>query len=529
MRLSHTLVLARVLLRVYPGYISVPRWVLRQEATVHTDEYIVLVPTSCLEMMRRKDANYTSGWSLATNHYPTKCRLDVWTALVSGEMGRSGAVVVGTRAVTLDPASIESVKDVQEAVESLPVHLCPALGTVNVPAPTWLPSQIPSFMSFRVWLSSEYVYRIPQMGSTGSSVKGFVNSEFPDIIARICKHAFIPLAAGFGVATQVHFDAVVEAGAHGVVVGSRIASLIKEAPASQVPQVVENFCRGLQGPSPPNSSTAGVQSSQYHYPVVAAISRLTGMRFLLPRFGQYVPEALFSCLIELEEAHNAMQNDPMFWDEFESHYGYMNRPSKLYGILQKIWLKRQDLNHTGLHKIDNAVGQKRVPDNMVYLFRDGLIGREIKAQMKEAAGKLPDVVVACVGGGSNAIGSFYEFILDPSVHLVGVEAGSEDEYMDEFIALVYSLPARYHGDRHGATLARGKPGVLHRVRTYVLQDPPGQIIEMHSISVGLDYPGVGPEHSWLKDGKRAEYIVATDEEALRGFRLYTQLKGIISG
>ncbi|KAI6143632.1 hypothetical protein BKA82DRAFT_3984008, partial [Pisolithus tinctorius] len=168
------------------------------------------------------------------------------------------------------------------------------------------------FFLYISWLLSEYVYRISQMGSTGSSVQGFVNSEFPDIIARICKHAFIPLAVGFGVATQVHFDAVVEAGAHGVVVGSGIVYLIKEAPAGQVPQVVENFCRGLKGSSPSNSSTAGVQSSQYHYPVVAAISRPTGMRLLLPRFGQYVPEALFDCLIELEEAHNATQNDPMF-------------------------------------------------------------------------------------------------------------------------------------------------------------------------------------------------------------------------
>ncbi|KIO11007.1 hypothetical protein M404DRAFT_20541 [Pisolithus tinctorius Marx 270] len=160
--------------------------------------------------------------------------------------------------------------------------------------------------------SHSFIYVVSRMGSTGSSVQGFVNSEFPDIIARICKHAFIPLAVGFGVATQVHFDAVVEAGAHGVVVGSGIVYLIKEAPAGQVPQVVENFCRGLKGSSPSNSSTAGVQSSQYHYPVVAAISRPTGMRLLLPRFGQYVPEALFDCLIELEEAHNATQNDPMF-------------------------------------------------------------------------------------------------------------------------------------------------------------------------------------------------------------------------
>ncbi|KAI6141833.1 tryptophan synthase beta subunit-like PLP-dependent enzyme [Pisolithus tinctorius] len=496
---------------------------------------------------------------------------------------------------------------------------CTRAGLSYVPlvAPSTSLHRLPYLAS----IADSFIYVVSRMGTTGSSVKGFVNSELPDIIARIRKHTSVPLAVGFGVATRAHFDAVVEAGADGVVVGSRIVSLIKEAPAGQVPQVVENFCRGLKGSSPSNSSTAGVQSSQYHYPVVAGISRPTGMTLLPPRFGQfggqYVPEALFDCLIELEEAHNATRNDPTFWAEFESHYGYMNRPSKLYFAESltkyangaQIWLKREDLNHTGSHKINNAVGQillakrlgktriiaetgagqhgvatatvcarfgmecviymgaedvrrqalnvfrmrmlgakvvpvesgsKTLKDAVNEAMRDWVtnlatthfligscfgphpfptivrdyqkvIGREIKAQMKEATGKLPDVVVACVGGGSNAIGSFYEFIPDTSVHLVGVEAGGEG----------------IDGDRHSATLARGKPGVLHGVRTYVLQDPAGQIVETHSISAGLDYPGVGPEHSWLKDSKRAEYVVATDEEALRGFRLCTQLEGII--
>ncbi|KIO01532.1 hypothetical protein M404DRAFT_28570 [Pisolithus tinctorius Marx 270] len=426
---------------------------------------------------------------------------------------------------------------------------------------------------------------------------GFMNSELPDIIARIRKHASVPLAVGFGVATCIYFDIVVEAGADGVVVRSHIVSLIKEPPAGQIPQVVENFCRGFKGSSPSNSSTAKVQSSRYHYPVAAVITRPTGMTLLPPRFGRYVLEARYDCLLELEEASNATRNDPMFWDEFESHYGYMNRPSKLCSILQKIWLKRGDLNHTGSHKINNAVGQilltkglgktrvipntgagqhgvatatvcarfgmERViymgaedirrqalnvfrmrmlgakvvpvqsdwvtnlatthsligscfgPHPFLTIVRDyrKVIGCEIKAQMKEATGKLPDVVVACAGGSSNAIGSFCEFIPNTSVHLVGVEAGSEAEYMDKFIA----------------TLAGGKPGALHGVRTYVLPDPAGQIVETHSISAGLDYPGVEPEHSWLKDSKCAEYVVATDEEALRGFCLCTQLKGIIPG
>ncbi|KIO01516.1 hypothetical protein M404DRAFT_28558 [Pisolithus tinctorius Marx 270] len=353
-----------------------------------------------------------------------------------------------------------------------------------------------------------------------------MNSELPDIIARIRKHASVPLAVGFGVATCIYFDIVVEAGTDGVV-GSLIVSLIKEAPASQVPQVVENFCRGFKGSSPSNSSTAGVQSSRCHYPVVAVITRPTGMTLLPPRFGRYVLEARYDCLLELEEASNATRNDPMFWDEFESHYGYMNRPSKLYGILQKIWLKREDLNHTGSHKINNAVrqilltnglGKTRVvaitgvgqhgvatvtvcarfgmeciidmgaedvrrqaltifhmkmlgakvvpvqsdwvmnlatthsligscfgPHLFPTIVRDyqKVIGCEIKAQMKEATGKLPDVVVACAGGSSNAIGSFCEFIPNTSMHLVGVEAAGEAEYMDKFIVLVGKLPAGY--------------------------------------------------------------------------------------
>ena len=131
--------------------------------------------------------------------------------------------------------------------------------------------------------------------------------------------------------------------------------------------------------------------------------------------------------------------------------------------------------------------------------------------MKEATGALPDSVVACVGGGSNAIGTFYDFIKDPSVRLIGVEAGGEG----------------LDGTHHSATLSKGKPGVLHGVRTYIMQSETGQIMETHSISAGLDYPGVGPEHAWLKDSGRAEYVAATDEQALRGFRMLTQSEGII--
>jgi tryptophan synthase len=150
--------------------------------------------------------------------------------------------------------------------------------------------------------------------------------------------------------------------------------------------------------------------------------------------------------------------------------------------------------------------------------------------MQALRGKLPDVVVACVGGGSNAIGTFYDFIGDKNVRLVGVEAGGEGNTNEHPPSCTYlHLFIGIDGDRHSATLSMGQPGVLHGVRTYILQSKAGQIIETHSISAGLDYPGVGPEHAWLKDSGRAEYVVATDEEALRGFRMLTQREGIIPG
>jgi tryptophan synthase beta chain len=140
-----------------------------------------------------------------------------------------------------------------------------------------------------------------------------------------------------------------------------------------------------------------------------------------------------------------------------------------------------------------------------------VIGREARVQMQELAGRLPDAVLACVGGGSNAMGIFHEFVPDGKVRLVGVEAAG---------------PGLESG-KHAATLSAGKPGVLHGNRTYLLQDENGQILETHSISAGLDYPGVGPEHSWLKDSGRAEYVSVTDEEALKAFHDLCRLEGIM--
>ena len=333
--------------------------------------------------------------------------------------------------------------------------------------------------------------------------------------------------------------------------------------------------------------------------------------------GQYVPESLMDCLAELEEGFNQAKEDPKFWEEYRSYYPYMGRPGQLHLAERltehaggaNIWLKREDLNHTGSHKINNALGQillarrlgkteiiaetgagqhgvatatvcakfnmkctiymgaEDVRRQALNVFRikllgakviaveagartlrdavneamrawvvdlstthyiigsaigphpfptivrtfQSVIGNETKEQMLKLKGKLPDAVVACVGGGSNAVGMFYPFSQDPSVKLLGVEAGGDG--LDT--------------ERHSATLTGGTKGVLHGVRTYVLQNRHGQISDTHSVSAGLDYPGVGPELSSWKDTERAKFIAATDAEAFKGFRLLSQLEGII--
>ncbi|KAF8077725.1 bifunctional tryptophan synthase TRP1 [Lyophyllum atratum] len=492
--------------------------------------------------------------------------------------------------------------------------------------PLIAPSTTTNRIKFLASIADTFIYVVSKMGTTGSSENAAMNSQLPDIIARVREYATVPIAVGFGVATRDHFNTVSDAGADGVVVGSRLVSVLKSSAPGEAAKNVESYCRQLCGkgepararsPLAPRLSSPIVTPSESEPPA----SRVSDLAALPARFGQfggqYVPEALVDCLAELEEAHKAAIADPEFWKEFQSHFGYMNRPSQLYFAENltknaggaKIWLKREDLNHTGSHKINNAIGQillaRRIGKTriiaetgagqhgvatatvcakfglecIIYMgaedvrrqalnvFRIEMLGgkvipvhsgsctlkdavneamrdwvtnlatthylvgsaigphpfptivrdfqkvisEEIKLQMQAAAGKLPDVVVACVGGGSNAIGTFYNFIGDKSVRLVGVEAGGEG----------------IDGDRHSATLSMGQPGVLHGVRTYILQSKTGQIIETHSISAGLDYPGVGPEHAWLKDSGRADYVVATDEEALRGFRMITQQEGII--
>lgn len=172
----------------------------------------------------------------------------------------------------------------------------------------------------------------------------------------------------------------------------------------------------------------------------------------------------------------------------------------------RAWVVKLDTTH---YIIGSAIGPHPFP-TIVRTFQS-VIGNETKAQMLEKRGKLPDAVVACVGGGSNAVGMFYPFSKDPSVKLLGVEAGGDG----------------IDTDRHSATLTSGSKGVLHGVRTYVLQDKHGQISDTHSVSAGLDYPGVGPELSSWKDSERAKFIAANDAEAFQGFRLLSELEGII--
>ncbi len=337
-----------------------------------------------------------------------------------------------------------------------------------------------------------------------------------------------------------------------------------------------------------------------------------------PYGGIFAPETLMAALEALKQQYYALKADPAFWAELDADLAdYVGRPSPLYFAERltdayggaRIYLKREDLNHTGAHKVNNTIGQallakklgktriiaetgagqhgvasatvaarlglecvvymgaedvaRQAPnvarmkmlgaevvpvtsgtrtlkdalneamrdwvthvDDTFYIIgtvagphpypemvRDfqAVIGREARQQILDKAGQLPDALVACVGGGSNAIGLFYEFLPDEEVAIYGVEAAGRGLETGE----------------HAAPLCAGRPGVLHGNRTYLMQDDNGQIIGTHSISAGLDYPGVGPEHAWLKDIGRANYVAVTDEEALDACRDLTRLEGIL--
>ena len=334
--------------------------------------------------------------------------------------------------------------------------------------------------------------------------------------------------------------------------------------------------------------------------------------------GRFVAETLMPLILDLEEHYAAASRDETFWSEFNDLLKhYVGRPSPLTFAPRiterfggaKIYFKRDELNHTGAHKINNCIGQillarrmkktriiaetgagqhgvatatvcarfgmpctvymgetdierqqpnvfrmrllgaevrpvssgtRTLKDAMNEALRDwvanvedtfyiigtvagphpypalvrdfqAVIGNEVREQIVEAEGRLPDTLVACIGGGSNAMGLFHPFLDDPDVRLIGVEAGGEG----------------VETGRHAASLTAGRPGVLHGNRTYLLQNDDGQINDAHSISAGLDYPGIGPEHAWLHDVGRVEYVSVTDTEALVAFQLCTELEGIL--
>ena len=333
--------------------------------------------------------------------------------------------------------------------------------------------------------------------------------------------------------------------------------------------------------------------------------------------GRFVSETLIPLILEVEKAYKNIKKKKKFTNEFKKYLkDYVGRPSPLYFAENfskklkgpKIYFKRDELNHTGAHKINNTLGQillaknmgkkriiaetgagqhgvatatvcalfnlpciiymgeidyerqmpnvfrmrllgatvkkvksgsKTLKDAMNEALRDwvtnvndtfyiigsvagphpypemvrdfqSVIGYEAKDQIKKAEGRLPDLLIACIGGGSNAMGLFYPFLNDTNVKMIGVEAAGEGL-----------------NKKHAASIAKGQLGVLHGSKSYILQDKDGQITETHSISAGLDYPGIGPEHAWLKDIKRVEYVSVTDNEALDAFKLCSQIEGII--
>ncbi|KAI4115798.1 MAG: hypothetical protein LQ338_007804, partial [Usnochroma carphineum] len=521
--------------------------------------------------------------------------------------------------------------------------------------PLIAPATSESRMKLLCKIADSFIYVVSRMGVTGAS--DTLNKALPELLDRVHNYSNnVPAAVGFGVSTRQHFIDVGRI-AEGVVIGSQIITTLAKAPPGQGAQKVEEYCSEITGRKLSQNLMNGIAEHQkketesitngyashpdqaqpteiipqnsregpgladqleaLNIPNGASTAAAVPSRF--GEFGgQYVPESLMDCLSELSSGFDAIKDDPDFWAEYRSYYPYMGRPSHLHLAERltrhaggaNIWLKREDLNHTGSHKINNALGQillarrlgktriiaetgagqhgvatatvcakfgmpctiymgaEDVRRQALNVFRikllgatvvaveagaqtlrdavneamrawvvdldtthyiigsaigphpfptivrtfQSVIGTETKSQFQKLkGGKLPNAVVACVGGGSNAVGMFHPFSQDASVKLLGVEAGGDG--LDTH--------------RHSATLTGGTKGVLHGVRTYVLQDVHGQIQETHSVSAGLDYPGVGPELSSWKDSARAEFVAATDAQAFEGFRLLSQLEGII--
>ena len=493
---------------------------------------------------------------------------------------------------------------------------CVDNGLSNIPlvAPTSSDKRIEALVN----MASTFLYCVSVTGVTGA--RDTLPDDLAEFIQRVRSKTELPLAVGFGISNANMVNGVANI-ADGVVVGSAIMKAMDklgtdattEQRADAIREIVTELKAGTtQADNAVNQATKlGQIPSAWHN---------NGENTRFGKFGgQYIPETLSVAFEELEKCYLEIKDDPDFIAELEEYRrDFVGGPTPLHKADRltalaggaTIWLKREDLAHTGAHKINNAIGQallaKRIGkpriiaetgagqhgvataticaklglDCTVYMgavdcerqklnvFRmntlgakvvpvqDGqrtlkdaineanrdwvtnvrnthyligsavgphpfptivrdfqsVMGREIRSQMLEKAGKLPDAVIACVGGGSNAIGAFHPFINDTGVELHGVEAAGHGMEIDE---------------QHCATLSKGTPGVLQGAYTYVIQQPSGQTLNTHSISAGLDYPGVGPEHAFLKDSGRAIYNAVTDDEALEGFKLMCEYEGII--
>jgi len=469
--------------------------------------------------------------------------------------------------------------------------------------------------------ASTFIYCVSTTGVTGT--RSELPSDLSDFIARVRSQTDLPLAVGFGISNPRMVQSVSNIG-DGVVVGSAILRAVQAAGDSReervaaVKKIVSELSAGCkQHESALNQ--AKILGRKPEDKVADEIAKLS-LKSRFGKFGgQFIPETLSEAFREIEEEYEKIKNDPDFLSELEEYRrDFVGGPTPLHKADRltemcdgaTIWLKREDLAHTGAHKINNAIGQallaKKIGkpriiaetgagqhgvatsticaklglDCTVYMgavdcerqklnvfrmntlgakvvpvkegqatlkdaineaMRDwvtnvrdthyligsavgphpfptivrdfqSIMGEEMKSQMLEKAGKLPDVVIACVGGGSNAIGAFYPFVEDKGVELHGVEAAGHGIDKEQ---------------QHCATLTKGTPGVLQGALTYVIQEDSGQTLNTHSVSAGLDYPGVGPEHAHLKDTGRAKYTAVTDDEALEGFKMMCEYEGII--
>ena len=496
---------------------------------------------------------------------------------------------------------------------------CNKYGLSNIPlvAPTTTDQRIQHLAQ----TASTFIYCVSTTGVTGA--RAALPPALGDLIARVRSHTDLPLAVGFGISDRSMVQHVADL-ADGVVVGSAILKAVQQAENTTTEQVaavksiVADLSAGCkQGSNASNQATILGRKPQDE--VADEIAKLS----LKSRFGefggQFIPETLAEAFREIEEEYAKTKDDPEFLAELQVYRkDFVGGPTPLHKADRltalcggaTIWLKREDLAHTGAHKINNAIGQALLArkigkpriiaetgagqhgvataticaklglDCTVYMgavdcerqklnvfrmntlgakvvpvhegqatlkdaineaMRDwvtnvrdthyligsavgphpfptivrdfqSVMGIEMKAQMLERAGQLPDVVIACVGGGSNAIGAFYPFVNDKTVELHGVEAAGHGIEKHE---------------QHCATLTKGTPGVLQGALTYVIQEESGQTLNTHSVSAGLDYPGVGPEHAHLKHSGRAKYVAVTDDEALEGFKMMCEYEGII--